>query len=253
MTIRVWRVEASHERVVLGPQQARDLREAVPTLVHSNPEPSESSARLHQQMHEQKERIAALEARLRAVEDDNTVRLEQLTDLRAGLQEAHREAQERGLEAGMRDAEARVQRHLEQQTSGWKAATEEMLRQNESSLQALRAELTDVVLAAVAKVLGEQLANPNVVRASTEQLLKECGVGGPIRVLLAPAQHEQLMKSGGAPLAWFRDRRLEIGVDERVRFGGCLLETAQGIVDGRFEVQLEKLRQVLAPHYGARR
>lgn len=242
MTIRVWRAEASHERVVLGPQRPRAVREAVPTLVHSIPEPDEQS-----------ERIAALEARLRAVEEQKAALADELEDLKASLQDAHREAQQRGLEAAKHEAEARSQQHLEQQAAAWKTTAQEMLRQNESSLQALRGELTEVVLAAVAKVLGDQIANPQLVRASTEQLLKECGVGGPIRVLLAPAQHEQLMKSGGAALAWFRDRRLDIGMDERVRFGGCLLETAHGIVDGRFEVQLEKLRQVLASHYGAGR
>ena len=89
----------------------------------------------------------------------------------------------------------------------------------------------------------------HLARASTEQLLKESGLNPPLRVLLSPAQHEQLMESGGAQLAWFRDHRLDLAADARVQHGGCLLESPRGIIDGRFEVQLEKLREIVAGHY----
>jgi flagellar assembly protein FliH len=247
---RVWRrAEATLERVVLGVGRARNSVEK-PTLVSSIPPESAASAA---QIDRQSERIADLEEQLRRTSGENTDLRQQLSALRSELQEAYRKAEQRGYEAGMREASAKIHQSVEDHARAWKAATDEMLRANEAKLHALRSEISDMVLAAVAKVIGEQLANPSLVRASTEQLLRESGAGAPLRVLLAPLQHEQLTKAGGAQLAWFRDHRLEIGADERVQYGGCILETPQGIVDGRYEVQLEKLRQILAPHYGAAR
>ena len=233
MTPRVWRrSEPTAERVVLGVRSRSPAEK--PTLV-----PAQVDARI--------ERIEALEKQNESLQQS-------LQALKSELQDARRDAEQRGFEAGMQDAGRKIDRELEQRAAAFKTATDEMLRANDQKQQALRTEIADLVLAGVIKILGEQLLNANFVRASAEQLLKESGATtAPMRVLLSPQQHEQLTRSAGAPLAWFRDRRLEIGADERVQYGGCILETPQGIVDGRFEVQLEKLHQVLRSHSGASR
>jgi flagellar assembly protein FliH len=240
---RVWqRFEATQERVVLGTSRTRALVEK-PTLV---PTPSPESIASAAQIKELEERLSELTAQKEQLQ-------QALTSLQSELQETQRAAEQRGFETGMRESDARITRQLEQHAGAWKGAAEEMVRQNDARLQSLRSELAELVLVAVAKIMGEQMANPNMARASAEQLLKESGAGTAMRVLLAPLHHEHLMRSGGAALAWFRDRRLELAADERIQYGGCILETPQGLVDGRFEVQLENLRQTLQPHYGAPR
>ena len=231
--------------VAIGAQNAREGASGIGVQATHSAMTAEIAI-LRDQLSKAQERCAAL-----AVDAKNSQRAtedaeEALLALRADIERERASAQEKGHTAGVEKARG----ELETQMQGWRRASEEMLRSHDERWQALRGELADVVMAAVAKIIGEQSAHPQLARAAVEQVLRESGVSAPARVLLAPSQYEQLMKAGAAQLAAFKERRLELAADSRVAHGGCVIETAAGLIDGRFEVQLGKLREIVASHFG---
>lgn len=240
-----------------GERSARLLREQEADSAHEQPhgEPQRRQSRsdaLEAALQSTREELVEAKA---AVAELQTTR-EQLKETTAALEALQTSllaeqarAKEQGYAEGLRQAQAAAQRALEEQLTHWRQSAEEMLRASDARTQALRTEITDVVMASLVKILGEQAANPHMIRAAVEQTLKESSAGAPLRVLLAPAQFEQLMKSGAAQLGWFKERRLEIAPDARVTHGGCLLETSSGFIDGRLETQLARLHEIISTHY----
>jgi flagellar assembly protein FliH len=206
---------------------------------------------LHSELTHAKTRIEQLEAALEESQHKLKASNEALNELHAGLDAERAGAREQGYAAGLERAEITARAELQKQLEAWRHSVEEMLHANDERLRALHAELTDIVLAAAIKLLGEQLVNPHAVRGCVEHVMRESGITTPSRVLIAPAQYEQLTKYGGAQLAWFRERRLDLAPDAKVAHGGCILETPNGLIDGRYEAQLAKLREIVVAHYRA--
>jgi flagellar assembly protein FliH len=193
--------------------------------------------------------IVELELALQTSRREAQESIAELRALRVSVEAERAAAQERGYLAGLEKAEAAAHLEAQQHAREWQRSAEELLREIDARWQTLRADLTEVVLASTIKVIGEQLAHPQFIRAAVEQAMRESAIGAPLRVLIAPSQYELLMKSGGGPLTWFKERRMELAPDPRVTHGGCLLETAEGWIDARFETQLVKLRDIVAAHY----
>jgi len=198
-------------------------------------------------------KISELEHVLEASRHESQERSAQLTQIESRLDAERAAACDRGYAEGVDKAAAAARLEAEHQARQWQRTAEEMLRAHESRWQTMRNDLTDVVMGAVIKMLGEQLAHPQAIRAAIEQTMRESSVGAPLRVLVAPSQYDQLTKAGGSHLAWFKERRMELAPDARVTHGGCLLETTAGYIDARFETQLTKLREIVATHYAAAR
>jgi flagellar biosynthesis/type III secretory pathway protein FliH len=196
-------------------------------------------------------RVEQLDAVLSDTQRRLTASDEALNELQGALDAERAAAREQGYAAGLERAEAVAKADLQKQLESWRHSVEEMLRANEDRWRAVHSELSDIVLAAAAKLIGEQLVSPHAVRACVEQLMRETGITAPSRVLIAPSQYEQLLKSGGPHLAWFKERRLDLAPDARVTHGGCILETSNGLMDGRYDVQLTRLRELVAAHYRA--
>ena len=197
--------------------------------------------------------ISELEHLLAASRHESQQRSAQLTQIESSLDAERAAACDRGHAEGVEKATAAARLEAEHQARQWQRSAEEMLRAHESHWQTLRNDLTDVVMGAVIKMLGEQLTHPQAIRAVIEQTMRESSVGAPLRALIAPSQYDQLTKAGGSHLAWFKERRMELAPDARVTHGGCLLETTAGFIDARFETQLAKLRDIVATHYMASR
>jgi flagellar assembly protein FliH len=228
------------ERVRLGASATPPLVPANATVVASLPRAAEERQREVAQLREQLAQAHAESEQLRAT----------LADFEAQIADARAEASHRGYEEGAKRASEEAERALAQSIEAWTHALEKASHEYEAHLLAIRAELADVVMTAVAKLLGEHLVNPQSVRATIEHTVKEAGVGVPAKVLLAPSQYGELMRVGAQHVAALRERRIELAPDPRVRHGGCLLEMSSGLVDGRFEQQLARLKDIVAGHYG---
>lgn len=104
--------------------------------------------------------------------------------------------------------------------------------------------IVEIAFEAVAKILGEALAQRDGVQAAVREVVRGVREREHLVVRVSPRDHQLLAgvgvlpKNGDAP-------RLELVADERVELGGCLIETGGGTLDGRLETQLQRLRDTL--------
>jgi flagellar assembly protein FliH len=251
MIRRLWRdVPLLEGRVRLGESGEEPTTESQPDATSKS---TSDDAPLMHELQLARTRISELEHVLEASRHESQQRSTQLTQIESRLDAERAAACDRGYAEGMEKAAAAARLEAEHQARQWQRSAEEMLRAHENRWQAMRNDLTDVVMGAVIKMLGEQLAHPQAIRAAIEQTMRESSVGAPLRVLIAPSQYDQLTKAGGSHLGWFKERRMELAPDVRVAHGGCLLETTAGYIDARFETQLARLREIIANHYTAAR
>lgn len=240
---RIWRYAGQAEgRVRLGVAEPAAAAE----------QPSDTCESLYDLRRDLESRgacVRELEARLAALKTQHDEKQEALEQLRKDLSAAREAAQREGFKAGLEKGEAQYQQEFERQMAALRQMLQQMAEGADQRWRERESELTEVVLAAVAKVMGDQMAHPQTIRSSIEQAMKESAVASPLRVLIAPGHYDQLMKGAHAQLTALRDRRIEIAPDQRVAFGGCLLETHNGAIDARFEVQLQRLREIVSGHY----
>lgn len=237
----VRRAPISNERVVLGVAEVSAAY--VAPVQAPNPEIVLQLQVANESIDRQRELTKRLETELEATQRE-------LRELRAELQAAREDAVRRGFQEGRVRGESEARKSAEEAVSEWSRAAQGVANEFDKQLQKLRAEVADLVIAGVCKVLGDQALSMQAIRAAADQAMQEAGIGAPLRILLAPFHVEQLARLAPQVLAAWRDRRIEVVGDARVAHGGCILEAPDGIVDARLEVQLERLRTVLTQHYG---
>lgn len=245
------RVPQAQERIRLGASQPPPPHPIVPGGDFANQREVAAPSEAQQALERSLQEAAGLRGQLDQAARERRQLQVVVDDLRSEVAAAKDEARRQGHAEGLRQAQAEAQRELAERAAQWQRTLEEASRQFEAQSRTLRSELAEVVMAAVTKLLGEHLLNPQSIRAVIEHTLREAGSGGPAKVLIAPPQYETLVRYGPAHLAALRERRIEVAPDTRVSCGGCLVELVHGLADGRFEVQLARLREVLANHDAA--
>ncbi len=119
-------------------------------------------------------------------------------------------------------------------------------RSAEALIELARADLTRLAVGIAEKILGAELAlAPERVVQIVGQVLRAAGPSGrllarvhPLDLPLLEARWEQLAAAAA-------EGTLELRPDAGISRGGCVLETDRGVADGRIEVQLATLQEVL--------
>ncbi|MDH5228495.1 MAG: FliH/SctL family protein [Gammaproteobacteria bacterium] len=110
-------------------------------------------------------------------------------------------------------------------------------------LQAMSDELLDVVMVSISKIVGESLANKTFSRAAINHAIQQVTNQQVIEVLVSPQDYEMLVhETSDSPCL---SLTYPLVADERVRYGGCIIQLDQGSLDARLEQQLEELKKVL--------
>jgi flagellar assembly protein FliH len=180
------------------------------------------------------------------------------------LEKIQREAYDAGLEAGKRQAfeEGRLAGAKQGESAGRAAALAEYSQRIER-LDAVLAELTDEVprrleaceedvvalaFAAVCKIVGRAAITPKGARGAVLAALDQLRTRPLVALRVHP--NDLALLRGDDRIADMialhgAAQGLEWRADERVKLGGCVLETAGGTLDARLETQLDSLRASL--------
>lgn len=203
------------------------------------------AASQREQLQAQAEEAEALQAELLEVKAQLARSEAALSGLREDIVQVRLDAQIQGLaEAEQKNAEA-LQLQLDGVAQQWGEGLAELAQQHATYCADLTAQLGDLALAAVANILGEQLATPAAIAQGIDHITRASGELGPLTVRVAPSHYAQLQTLPSLKLGLLREQRVELVPDTRVTHGGCLLETASGIVDARYDIQLNKLRDIV--------
>lgn len=158
----------------------------------------------------------------------------------AAAAEARESGYTDGYEAGRQAAEAEF--------AGRLTALDEVIKSAKSALESGIAGVEDVginiVFEAVAKMLGQAMAREEGVILAVRQVIAHAKERNNLVVRVSPDDF-LLLERNRSKLLEGGEGNVELVADDRVSLGGCLLEAAGGSLDGRLEVQIQQLRDML--------
>jgi flagellar assembly protein FliH len=152
---------------------------------------------------------------------------------------------EGGRDQGLQQGRAAGERECLRQIQLLRAVVEESRAAHLRALAVLADSATDIVLVAVGKILGDAFVSREAALAAVQETVRRCHERSHLRVCVAPGDFEVLSARHDELLERTRAGGLELVVDERVALGGCIVESATGSLDARFEVQLQRLDEAL--------
>ncbi len=103
----------------------------------------------------------------------------------------------------------------------------------------------EVVCEAVTKIVGQALIDRDVVISMVREVVRQAKERSKLVVHVSPVDWPMLEEHRDRLVEGLSIGSVELIADDRVQLGGCLLETPAGNLDGRLEVQLERLRNAL--------
>jgi flagellar biosynthesis/type III secretory pathway protein FliH len=228
---------------LLGPSP---VETAAPTTHEPEPEPLpvppsnlaelERIEALEAALEEARARAARAEAQVMVLEAEQAAEAEERRA--AGFERGREE----GLESAGLEAEERLQVELEGiRRIGAEAAAALRARLEER----VEDSVVEIVCAAVAKMVGAAVADPASVTAMVRRMLDEVERREAVTVHVCPDDYELLQRAHGEAGGSHNGPQVSFVPDERVEYGGCIVETAAGELDGRLETQFRRFRDLM--------
>lgn len=160
------------------------------------------------------------------------------------------EAERQGYAAGEAKGIERGQAALLDAARRLESAAEQIGRARSDLLAAAEDDLVEIVFAATCQMVGISVVEQGQIRATVSHWLAQARARQGATVRLHPDDYALLMGAGVTPDI---DSGVAFTPDSEVGLGGCVVETAQGALDGRFEHHLAQLTSALAATRSARR
>jgi len=163
-----------------------------------------------------------------------------------GTAQGQKQAEATAREEAQRLAKAQLEAELKtlqdkqtkENAEKWRSLATALALQAQGVRDQLQAELTEWTFVAVCRILGQH--SREHVTAAVQHVLTEAKLNEPLTVLLHAQDLAALdVHDGIWPV------QVKLSTDERVKLGGCLVQTAHQTLDARLEVQLELLREML--------
>lgn len=159
-----------------------------------------------------------------------------------GRAQAEVVAREQAQQQARVQLDAEIMAYKEKQakdhTEKWRSLATALAHQAQGLCDQLQAEVTEWTFLAVCRLLGRQ--SQEQVSAMVQQVLAEAQLNEPLTILLHANDLAVIdLEAGSWP------SHVKLAADERVRLGGCLVQSAHQTLDARLEVQLTLLRELL--------
>lgn len=102
----------------------------------------------------------------------------------------------------------------------------------------------EVAYAALVKIIGTKLAEKKTVISIIKQISSELSYVDSLVIHLSRDDYHMLHDDHEI-IELFKDKHMKMVVDDRVKLGGCIIESSGVSLDGRLEVQFQLLKDAL--------
>lgn len=147
-------------------------------------------------------------------------------------------AEARGYAAGEKKGEAAGRAALHAEIERVKSLCKQIEQARRDAIEGSEDALVEIVFAALCRILGEQGASREAIQAVVRQAIDATRSREQLTVRLHP-QDAALFIDAAA------QGEMRIEGDGSVKLGGCMLDSAAGSLDARFETQLALLAAAL--------
>ena len=134
---------------------------------------------------------------------------------------------------GLAEAQAERAKQAEEQAQAFARLLDSAQQALAGHIEGLEDVVVEIAFAAVCKLLGDSAFTEGGTRGLVREAMRGITAKEGLVVRVSPADHRALAPG--------QDPRVELVADERVALGGCIVETADGTLDARLEVQLQQL------------
>jgi flagellar assembly protein FliH len=180
-----------------------------------------------------------------------------------GMQEGHAAGKqvgfdvglEAGRESGMRTGQSDLQTISEQKSERFdqliKAISDEIIHR----LYMVEEEMVSLVYGTICRVVGQVAASEDGVRQIILQAISELRNRPMASIRLCPDDFAWMQedKHFSTILSQLdRGAGVQILADDRVKLGGCIIDSPEGSLDARLEIQLQKISATLLQVFRAR-
>jgi flagellar biosynthesis/type III secretory pathway protein FliH len=151
----------------------------------------------------------------------------------------------RGYESGERRALDEVRERFTSALQTLGTAHTAAERAFDAELSAFGERCADIVLEALAKIGGPALATREAALGAVLNVVAKLRSEREVTLRVSAHDLEVLEANRGPLERAFAGRRFAMVADPRIELGGCIVESPQGSLDGRFETQLQGLIETL--------
>jgi flagellar assembly protein FliH len=182
--------------------------------------------------------------------DRATAAEQRVAQLEQEIEHHFSKAEERGFEQGHEKGSEAARIETEKDISARLESLDDPCGQLRTEFRdylndSLQDTVIEVVLAAVGKLVGDTECDRDRVVAIVEQMARNVEGSHGIRVRISPGDFDLLDGHEWVPPNCNGGPPLEFAPDERIKLGGCIIETSHGDLDARLETQLRRLKEVL--------
>ncbi|WP_198156088.1 FliH/SctL family protein [Herbaspirillum autotrophicum] len=167
-----------------------------------------------------------------------------------GREEGLRLGHEEGYLAGLKQGEQQASQDLVEAREVLHAREQQLLallhslpQQYARHLETAEADMVALTYEAVCHMLGEAFVSQAGASLAVRQALTQAAGRQSYSVRVHPDDFSLLQDD--AALASLKGKGIGWEADQRVKLGGCLIDTPDGTLDARLEVQLQELASVL--------
>jgi len=169
----------------------------------------------------------------------------ELQDLTASIEEKYQQAEQQGYnegyQKGLEESDSVLMGKLEsieRLKIGMSEAVEQSLIDNEDVL-------VEIVFTALCKVFGELAQTREGVISAVRQTVSQLVKRDKLTIRVPEKDYEIIREEKTRLLLPDEQNSIEIIPDSHLKYGGCIVETSGGGLDGRMEIQLKKLMETL--------
>lgn len=203
-------------------------------------------ARLREALVTAQARIDELE---RADADRCAAQDRDLADLRHKIEQ---EAAEAGHRQGFAAGEAAARGEVAEAVTALAELHEAAKAALQRGLEDLEGVAVQIAFEAVAKVLGQELSQAEGVMALIREVASRAREQAVLTVRLGAKDYGLIQEYREALSQSLNGVRVDLVSDTRIAFGGCVVESDSGTLDGRLEVQLRRLKDAMVAAYQQR-
>lgn len=165
--------------------------------------------------------------------------------VQAELEDLRADAERRGYAAGHELGEADARRQLHSQVERFQGLAAQMVQAKAGVLEDAEDSVVELAFTALCRILGEQAATREGVRAMVAQCAIDARQREQVGVRLHPDDFSLIGADAG--------QQLRCSPDAGVVLGGCIVDSSTGSLDARLETQLARLADTLLAVRAARR
>lgn len=160
-------------------------------------------------------------------------------------EESREEAKKSGYADGFKEGLLSVEKEHEDKMTDFDECISSIKQVFDKEVQGIEDICLELVFESIAKILGRELEKPEVITQIVKEVISKARETSCITLHVSRKDYDIIQENKQELESLVQGAKIDIVPDGRVMLGGCLLESPDGSLDGRLEMQIQRLKEVI--------